>query len=558
MAPLLAESRQPGLVNNAAGMTPEDMGQALADRGWFGPNPGDPAEAFTAAVDRQARGSRVYHPEGLSDTERADLGRIDRELQEAGVKPGDSREVATRKLAEYRRSGSAYRELAEQSGIRGADKMSPADLLGDLQEREAIQAEGVGVREPELDEHAAEFDRLSGQTPTFDEEAKGRLDLATAATKEGKQTHGVEPIRSMMRDTGTKGQFVLPDGQVPSRFFHPGAKAFSDIQALVKAAGAKVIPTLVDYAAMSLRRAAELADGTLDPTKFSRWRQAHADALRALPADVQAKFSDASRAAGAVREAQRARTVALKDAQQGALGKVMGLTEPEDVTKTIGSILRGRTAVADIKALAKATAGNPEARAGLRQAVADHISQTLIGNTEAGTTGVAQLKADQFQTFMKTATPALNLIFKPDEVALMKAVAADLQRANRSVNTKLPGQSNTAQDLAALKKSPLAKHSKTLLTTLAGGLGLAAHGATGGFAGVFGLLVAEHLHSVGVSRIDQLVTEAMLHPAVARRLLANVPEGPKKGAAMEALGRGIVRSLAVSTAASSNQPNPLK
>ncbi|KRA62161.1 hypothetical protein ASD89_24060 [Caulobacter sp. Root656] len=394
---------------------------------------------------------------------------------------------------------------------------------------------------------------LSGDAPSFDAAAAGRLEAATEATKARARTFGSQPVSSAVARAGTADQFKLPDGRVASRFFHPGPSGFGDMQALFSAAGeATARPVIEDYAAHSLRRAAAREDGVLDPAKYARWKAAHADALRALPADARAKFETAAKAGDALTEASAARNAQLKDAQAGAIGKIMGLSSSEDVTRTVGQILTGRTAAADMKELVRATAGNPMARQGLRQAVADFITGKLIGNTEAGTSGTAQIKADAYQTFFRQNRGALNLVFKPAEVEMMDAVARDIQRAKRSENAvRMPGNSNTAQDvLGATKGRPL-PGGKTILDALGAGVG-SLGGPFGAIGGFLSAHLLQNLRAAGIARVDELVTTAMLHPEIARELLRKAPPTPHP-AATRKLTFELHRLAGVGAAAAGSQ-----
>lgn len=299
--------------------------------------------------------------------------------------------------------------------------------------------------------------------------------------------------------------------------------AFEHMTALLKAAGNAVLPVIERYAATTLRRAALKADGTLDPAKFATWQKAFKDALRALPPETRAKYASAAKASETLADAQAERAASLKAAQQGAIGKVMGLSSAEDVTRTVGQILNGRTAVADMKALAKATSGNPEARQGLRRAITDHIAAKFVSNTEAGTSEEGLIKADAYQTFIRNNRAALHLVFSPEEVRTMEAVAEDIQRAKRSQNAvKLPGQSNTPQDTNAVLQRIANGAGKSWLHILGGALG-ATHGPFGAAAGVLTAHLAQALRARGIARVDQLVSEAMLNPSLARELLKKAP-----------------------------------
>lgn len=458
-----------------------------------------------------------------------------------------------------------------QARVGGGTGTSPTTLGGSTG---SIASDGAGLPSAGGSVGAPSDQGLPPNAPTIDDAALARLNLATSEYAKYKGRFGQPAVASTIARAGGHELFRLPDGRVPGKFFHPGPTGYSDMQALFGTAGiGKALPIITDYAAASLRKAAMNPDGTLDPAKFVRWRNAHADALRALPQDVRQRFgaaADASAAASKVANvvsaadkeaasiaaqtitaAAAARALTLKGFQSGAIGKVMGLSSPEDVTRVVGSILRGKTAVSEMKLLAKAAQdAGPDAVAGLRQAVADHIANNYIGNTEAATSGVTKVKADAFQTFMRQNRAAIGQVFTDNEVSIMEAVARDIQRAKRSENAvKLPGQSNTAQDLLAVNKNSkgVARAGRTMIDGLAGAVGAAFHGPIGALIGVVGAHAIQAMREAGISRVDELVTQALLHPEIARDLMKNAPTAAAPGTSMS-LARSI-RTAAIATGA---------
>ena len=401
--------------------------------------------------------------------------------------------------------------------------------------------------------------------PSFDDAARQRQLAADTAYAQHDQTFGIRPVTDITRTNGYKGQFTLPNGEVPGKFFHPGPAAYQHMQALLKAAGPEAMPVIEDFAANSLKRAALKDDGTLDPGKYASWVSRHQDALRALPAETQARFADAAKAAEAVNEALASRTAALKAYQQGAIGRVLNASEPEDVTRIVGQILNGKTSVQDMKALARVTQGNADARAGLRQAIADHITGKLIGNTEAGTSGQGAIKADAFQNFSRQSRAALLQVFAREEVDRIEAIARDIQRAKRSENAiRLPGNSNTAQD-----QNLIAKHGGKgvqgfidILGAMIGGSIGHTHGAPSLVGEALGGATAHYLQSLrsaGVQRVEDVITRAMLDPNVARELLAKVPvkNGKVSEPILNARMRGLYAALVgIGGVATPAQPAP--
>lgn len=392
--------------------------------------------------------------------------------------------------------------------------------------------------------------------PTVDADAVARLAVANQATKDRAATFGAKPVSTVTASAGVKGTFRLPDGSVPNKFFHPGPTGYTDMQALQQAAPAGV-QTVQDFAASSLRRAAMQDDGTLDPDKFARWSAQHAHAVRALPPEMQQQFATAAGASDALADAATARVAALKNAQGGAVGKVLNLPAGQPVGPVVGQILEGRTGQSDMAALAKATAGNPDARAGLRQAVVDHILHKYVGNTEAGTSGIDVIRSDQFQTFVKKNRGGLSQVFSPQEVSNIEAIGADIHRANRSQTAlKLPGQSNTAQDAVGIAKHGAGGFVANRATDLLGVL-LGHHLHIGGGIGeAIGLGAAETLNGLrqaGINRIDDLVTKGMLDPDIARVLLSKV--GKPTPALITGRLKALSRALQIGGVASAAQPS---
>ena len=114
---------------------------------------------------------------------------------------------------------------------------------------------------------------------------------------------------------------------------------------------------LHDAAAESLRHTMA-PDGTINSGKFASWQAKHQDALRGLPPELNAKFSNAASASDAVADAAEARK-GNRRLSEKRRGKFLGLTPPEDVTKTVADIFGAKDAVRQMTALAKHVASIP-------------------------------------------------------------------------------------------------------------------------------------------------------------------------------------------------------
>ena len=258
------------------------------------------------------------------------------------------------------------------------DKVTPADVL-----RTTLRNEGV---EPEMASTAMRPEPRAN----WDASAAGRLQAASAATKARAQTFDQGPVGDVLRRGATASDYRLPNSAVPGKLFVPGPRGAETTQAYQTAGGSGAMDPFLDMAAESLRREAMTPDGILDPGKFARWRAKYQDALRAMPPTVGNRFANAAAASQAYGDAAAARKAAIDAYQKTAAGKFLGLSNPQDVTRTVGGIFGARNGVGQMRSLAQAFASNPEAQQGLRKAVADHILGIATGATEIRNLGDQQ------------------------------------------------------------------------------------------------------------------------------------------------------------------------
>lgn len=383
-------------------------------------------------------------------------------------------------------------------------------------------------------------------TPNFDAEALGRLREANDATKARAQTYGVGSVAEALRRSGQQGPYNMPAAVVPSRFFRPGPRGFEDMQALRTAANSpEAMTSIRDYAVSTLRKAAEEADGTLNPSKVATWRRQYADALRAIP-ELDRMLAGPVEAAETVARLAAERKQALDTYQAGLVGRLLGLSDPADVSRAIGSVFTSQAPVETMRRLVQEASRTPEAMAGLRKAVADHLSRRVTSFVEAATTGQRRLQADGFQRFVDQNQAALREVFGPEEMDTLHGIAADIMRSQRSLNAvRIPGQSNTAQDVAAMVANDRNATWFTRLLASAGpGLaGAAVVGPWTGLAAAVGGNVLMNARKAGLERVDDIIADAMLNPERARLLLMQAGN-PRDTAA---IGRALSDSYRRST-----------
>lgn len=490
-------------------------------------------DAINTAVERQAQQEASAVAQGTMAPDATMASRLQQQAQE----------WQNQRAAEAR-AGQSAGENFESAAATGTGGMSSAfGASSSLGQRSGIPPGDQGVQTP--------------ITPNFDEAAAARLAAASAATKERASTFGAQtPAGAVTRNFEGRDTYRLSDSSVPARVFHPGPKGFEDVNQFRQAVGDEnALPVLSDYAAMSLRRAAARPDGSLDPAKIAMWQRQHSEAMRAFP-ELQTKFATAADAERMVMDATATRKATLDLFNRQTAAKLLNLQAPEDVTRTIGGMFGTQNSATQFRELAQTVKNSPEARAGIRRSIVDYMNNHFIGNTEAGTTGLGQIKSDQFQTFVRQNKAALQSFFTDSELDLMQALAADLQRANRSMTAvKIPGQSNTAQDTAALRRNDL--QSTVLQRIVTGGAGAAAGtvaaGPIGGALGALGATVVGAMRDAGLRKVDDLVTQAMLDPVLARALLRRVSANDAGESPFTTLSRRLRMISVIGSQSSENQ-----
>lgn len=337
-----------------------------------------------------------------------------------------------------------------------------------------------------------------------------------------------------------------PSGVLPEKYFATGDKGLASVDDLRSLIGKdKADKLLGDYAADSLRKNAALPNGTIDPKKFEAWQKTHSGALRALP-DVNARFSSAAHASDNLASVASDRKDQLESYQKSAAGKLLKVDDPNDVVRSVGSLFGRNDSVQQMRSLSQEAAKNPDAMQGLRRSIVEHMENKLISNTEAATSGRNLLKADAFQTFLGKNFTALRQVFTDSELNSMRAIAQDLKRANRSIaSTKLPGGSNTAQDMAAMQahnlgSSLLGKIFTHVVGTGAGFVGGSGFGAAAGLIGSHALV---GLREAGIRNVEDLIRDAMLNPDLAKSLMMKAPKRAGTGSELTLAHR--LRGLAM-------------
>jgi hypothetical protein len=253
-----------------------------------------------------------------------------------------------------------------------------------------------------------------------------------------------------------------------------------------------------------------------------------------------------------VDEASAARAAAIRDNQAGVAKGFLGGADP---VQQVGAILKSKTAVQDAAQLAKLTEGNPDARAGLRRAVADYILRDLKGNDGSATGLETALNGDRLQTFLRNSGPALRQFMAPADMTALQGVADSLASAGLS-KQRGAGLSSAPAPTSILQRFAHEMAGLTLGGASGAGIGTALLGPAGGYVGgAMGAAMGKALQAAreaGVQTTDHLVSQALLNPALMRVLLSKA--SPQKQVSLvTALGNQLRRVSLVSAVQSGNQ-----
>lgn len=276
-----------------------------------------------------------------------------------------------------------------------------------------------------------------------------------AATRERKETFEEGTVGKVLKTGERRGLLRMTESNVVGALLQRP----EDLRAFIKAAGndARSMELAQDALAFDMRRKATI-DGVISPEKLQGWMQNNTEAMRQFP-DLQAKFANARTASEALDTAIARQKEALESSQLKAAQKFIGDKDPHD---TLYEMLQRpeqlRTLVDQVKQ-------DPEAYAGLKRLAVELIMRrggvvaedgVLTGAKEAGTSELPQLAANAMQKFYYNNRRSLGEIFDKEGLSNIDSVMGNIQKAARTEGgVRIPGQSNSAQDLWSITKDAL-------------------------------------------------------------------------------------------------------
>jgi hypothetical protein len=188
----------------------------------------------------------------------------------------------------------------------------------------------------------------------------------------------------------------------------------------------------------------------------------------------------------------------------------------------------------EARRLYDAVKNDPDALAGLKRGMVDHLDQRFnVSDNPEATNSV--IKSKSFLDFMNKHRDAYKIVFGGQGAQVIEQVESALNRIARAKQTEATGGSNSAQKLAGLAKHGASVAGAGVGTTLFALLGehlgehmmnMAGHGGILGsaasIAGAGAGLWVHSLRQAGINTMNDLGREMMLHPDLARSLLKRV------------------------------------
>jgi dephospho-CoA kinase len=472
-----------------------------------------PAEAFRRMIGRYINSGRLIPPHYFDSVSSAPA-KVFEELKQKGSQDGIGKIQSDRGILP-RVSESSFRNL----GLKQGDEIhfaKPNDGPGGVGRQG-----GTGAAEAQPAK-----DLMSPQ-------AADQYGAATRATKEIKETFGKPSVKSLLKRPGSTYPYDMADEAVAASLWQPGPKGAQAIRERMKAAGgAQEAKTAIeDAAVMSLRRAAA-KDGALDPKKLAEWRAKHAEGLRAVP-DLSDRIDTVAKVTKLMGESAKRRAAVVSAARKSAAAKLVGVSADADVSRIVGSMINGNGAVQTMRSLVAEARNNPAALDGLRNAVYDHLLDALVNNKGA-------FSADRFQTYIRRHEAALREVLDPEGMQRLNAIAEQLRKASVDYTAGKGSPTheffNREQEYGLSGRSIMSRIGHAMLTGVAALVGWHAGGGSiiHAMAGILGSEAAQAFRAAGMTRVKDVLKEAMRDPELMRALLMKAPQHP---------GAGSLRSL---------------
>jgi hypothetical protein len=348
--------------------------------------------------------------------------------------------------------------------------------------------------------------------------------------------------------TDRYGSDRLPDIDKARAIFRRGVADPAAVDQYIKATGGEA-PALAlarDYLASELRQKGIIdpATGAVDLAKLQPWLKERSAVAAKLGGGLLDQIRTAAGAQRMYDDAVASQEAKIKAFQSGQTARVLKAVQAgSDPAQVVHSALASTdpSALAD---LIRQTAGNKDAREGLKRIIVDWADREMQSAVTANE-NENLLAATKFRKWVGRFDAPIEALFGPDGAATFRNIAEDMRAQNqRAVAT--PGSPTVPYGIEALKEK-VSGHAPTAFSTvLAIGLGEVASHLSGlpGLPEVFGAgggMLASALRQHAIASESELRQAALLDPSGLGRLLLQRVQ--PNGAMPPSLGRRILQRL---------------
>lgn len=547
--------RQGGRLVNPRGQALDYAREAAEQEGFL--RPGSTVNDLLNAVGEEVSGRPIFRQSDQAAGDAWANMRRDAERQSAAYDRA-RRDVGFAESDAGVRLSDAEIEHATNLTMRGTH---PEQAIMDaIKGREEVvlqrNAQQMGMGRPGLAPGATQAEMPVSKpqlAANFDEKAAERYAAAREATLREKERFGRGPVGNVLARGANGAPNRVLDADVPRQFFTGGPSEPAKVQAYFKAVGGegRGVALAREYLVSDLRKAGAISqDGMLDAGKFARWQSRHGETVKLFPG-LDKEFASAQAAQRAFDDVQAAHAAALKDYQSGIAKNFLN----EEPARAVQKILNSQDRVKLMQQAIGKVQGNADALQSLKAHVIDYMIDKLTNSAKAteanaatpGITEVGALRADKFNDWISDNNAWLKKLYGGQGMQNLIMVGSDLRR--QQLRGIASSGSATAEREAA-KTGGFRQHLlPTALAIVGEKIGETAAAATG-MHGVYALgasalgvatpIIVHAMRQVGISTVNDLVREAMLHPSLARELMARPRQGSISGIAARRIGNAML------------------
>lgn len=423
--------------------------------------------------------------------------------------------------------------LTNENGILTlAQNMPDKMTFGDLRSFDSNLTQEL--RSAKIDPNRANEYRLLSQLKASTMDAinnvvgSAPLNAAKALYSERQATYGKGSVPEILKTYGGAEDYKTLSSAIPDKVFRGDNTGYQTARSFLKAANEQpvAIAALQDMANNSLRKAIG-PSGVLNQKTLATWKIKFKEALRALDEvspGYSSRFDDAAKATDTLSEAQSNVAKARSNALIEPVKSLFGASSEDSVISTVGSMIKNKNGVGQINDAIRAAGNDPNAIAGLRRAGARWL---LNETSTAGISGgVPVVSGAKLRSLLDQHPQAIEALFGSEAMNNLRLMASDAERAQAvySLQKVNVGSDTAAKIIKALKDNVGKYADKGIsgLTILAALDGLRSGSMTyalssGALAG--GKALVDSFRQRGISRVNDLVEEALVNPNIARDLL---------------------------------------